>query len=38
MEGVSRYSVKNFLPDSPEKFVGESFSNSMNSGIEKVYG
>ena len=37
-EGVSRFSVENFLPHSAENFHrGESFSVSLLSGIEKVY-
>ena len=39
--GVSPFSVKNFLSHSAEKFrsfVGEPFSVSLNSVIEKVYG
>ena len=32
---VSRYSVKNFLSHSAESFIGEPFSVSLISGIEK---
>ena len=37
-EGVSRFSVENFLPHSAENLSrGESFSVSLISGIEKFY-
>ena len=35
--GVSRFSVKNFLSHSSKKIVGERFSVSLISGIEKFY-
>ena len=35
--GVSRFSVENFLCRSAKNFIGEPFSVSLNSGIEKLY-
>ena len=35
--GVSRFSVKNFVSHSAERFVGEPFNMSLVWGIEKIY-